>query len=173
MTGRNEMKTAIVCGSIQDNATTLVVADELKSLMPGAEIVGLHDFKEMFTGDYVDLQNAKPSQKVVLKTIAKADIVVFVVPTYYKSMPGVLKNFFDVVREPKLYKDKTIGVTASNHKNQDYGARHTVEVLQGLSVFSEIKITLVPEILIINHQDIDHLELKRFAKLIQNYASGS
>jgi NAD(P)H-dependent FMN reductase len=168
------MAIAILCASIQDNATSLIVADAIRQkLKDDSEIVTIDDFDKIFSGRYIALQNATPGQRQTLEYLSAASVIIFVVPTYYRSMPGVLKNFFDIVDLPSIYKDKTIAVVASNHKNQDYGARHAMEVIQGILAFYQIKTTIVPEIIILNHQAIDDEELSEFETLLRRYTSGS
>ena len=99
----------------------------------------------------------------------RANTLLFVVPTYYKSMPGALKNFFDILKCPEIYEGRAIGFVASNHKNQDYGARHAEEVVKGLLIFFNIEAVLMPEIFILNSEHIHMSEVERLVKRISFY----
>jgi NAD(P)H-dependent FMN reductase len=167
------MTTAIINGSIRENNTTLGVSRALNELLKArqaeSQIVTLEHFTEIFRGEYLTPDTVNPAQRAVLETLVAADTLVFVVPTYYKSMPGALKNFFDIVRWPEVYANKRLAVIASNHKNQDYGARHAEDTLKGLLIFSNISAVVIPEILIIHPQAINGNELERFARLVDSY----
>lgn len=120
-----------------------------------SSIVTIAPFNNLFTGEYLHFSNVNSDQFTVMDTIRAADSLVFVVPTYFKSIPGGLSNFFDIVRERSLYEHKAIAFVASNHKNQDFGARHAMLVIQGILEFFDAQAAIVPDIKIINPEKLD------------------
>ncbi len=168
------MKLCIINGSIKQNNNSLVVSTTIQRQAQQVEfdstIVRLESFSTLFTGEYILFETATPAQRQQLEQIAAADILLFVVPTYYKSMPGGLKNFFDSIRYPEMYQEKIIGFVASNHKNQDYGARHAEEVMKGMLIFFNIQAILLPEIFIFNHENIQESEVNRLLRLSRSYS---
>lgn len=165
------MKIVIINGSIQHDNTSQVVSKALKNKLKATEtsLLTIDSFSKLFVGDYINIKNANDKQRELLTTMKNADIIFFVVPTYFKSIPGALKNFFDIIRDKQIYENKTVAVIANNYKNQDYGARHTQQVIQGLSIFHQVPIYIVPEILIVHHENIDDSELRKFIELVQNF----
>ncbi len=154
------MRLVIINGSVQQDNGSRVNAKLIQHTAGTAEIVSLEPFLEMFRGEYIYFSNASPEQREVMEKIAAADALIFVVPTYFKSLPGALKNFFDIVREKSLYEHKAIAFLASNHKNQDFGARHAMLIIQGILEFFETQAVFVPEIPISNPESPDQEAIK-------------
>ncbi len=164
----------IINGSIKKNNNSLVVSSSIQKYAQetstSTSIARLESFSTLFTGEYIYSETASTLQREQLEHMVNADALLFVVPTYYKSMPGGLKNFFDSVRYPEIYADKLIGFVASNHKNQDYGARHAEEVVKGLLIFFNIEAILLPEIFILHHEHISVPEIERLMKRMHAYS---
>ncbi len=167
------MKVCIVSGSIREENTTRIVAKKCIEVAEekhvACSLVSLIPFDTFFSGKYVTFESSTPEQHAELTKMREAEVLLFIVPTYYKSMPGVLKNFFDMVRTSDIYTQKTIGFISSNQKNQDYGAQHTRAVIQGLLTFFNVPSVIVPEILIQDHEKLNPLEIERFLKLLEEY----
>jgi NAD(P)H-dependent FMN reductase len=167
------MKLAIINGSARLDNTTMQVSTALRRVAESKgwepDIAGIAAFDTVLRDEYITWRNASSAQRRELNIIRSAGYLLFVVPTYFKSMPGALKNFFDVVRIPELYDRKRIGVIASNHKNQDYGARHAEEVIKGITIFFDIAAIIVPEILILNPMEIDGHEAQRWIDRLERY----
>ena len=167
------MNLCIVNGSIKKNNNSSAVSSSIHRCAQEtgiqSTIAHLDSFSTLFTGEYISYETASPPQKIQLEYMIRADTLLFVVPTYYKSMPGALKNFFDILKCPEVYEGKAIGFVASNHKNQDYGARHAEEVVKGLLIFFNIEAVLMPEIFILNSEYIQMSEVERLLKRISFY----
>lgn len=169
------MRLAIIVGSVRDDNTTRPVAEACAEQAQArdwqASVIQLTDFDQLFHGTYITEKSANPQQRAVLKTMAEADALLFVVPTYFKSMPGALKNFFDSVQWPAAYDRKLIGFIASNHKNQDFGAGHAEAVVKGMLTFFGLIAVTLHEIVIINPRiAIDTVEINRCLDLFAAYA---
>lgn len=166
------MQMVIINGSIQrNNGSQINSALIQKASGDVAGIVSIEPFSELFTGEYVYFSNANDEQRAVMERIRDADTLIFVVPTYFKSLPGALKNFFDIVREKSLYEHKAIAFLASNHKNQDFGARHAMLIVQGILEFFETQAVFVPEIPISNPESPDHEAIKHVVAAVTELSS--
>lgn len=167
------MNVAIVVGSVRQDSTTPPVAEACGAALRKrgwrTALLPLDSFTGMFDGDYVTPDSANDEQRKRLTIMERADAVLFVVPTYFKSMPGSLKNFYDVVRWKEVYDGKLIGFVASNHKNQDYGAGHARQVVDGILTFFDISAVVMHEIIIIHPNAIDKAEVGRFADIYTHY----
>jgi NAD(P)H-dependent FMN reductase len=171
------MDICIIHGSIRQHSNSEHVVAALQRAAEHNNMrstpVTLQSFSTLFTGDYISLETATPEQRLQLLRIIEAPVLLFVVPTYYKSMPGALKNFFDSVRCQQMYAHKVIGFVASNHKNQDYGARHAEEVVKGLLTFFQCPAVLLPEIVILNHEQLQKEAVDRVIHWFQRYLPSS
>jgi NAD(P)H-dependent FMN reductase len=171
------MKLCIISGSVREENTTALLAQSFADIARGLNIetsqLALYPFLEMFTGTYIFLDSASSTQLMELEKMRDSSTLLFVVPTYYRSMPGALKNFFDLTRSPEVYAGKTIAFASSNHKNQDYGAQNAFAVIQGLLIFFKIHAVLVPEILIQHPLSIDMNEVSRFLETLRSLDNNS
>lgn len=113
-----------------------------------------------FTGDYLDqeyrnLHNLPSLFKESIQSLDHCQDHLYFIPTYYKSFPGNFKNFLDYVQLDSIYTQKRIGIISTNAKNQDYGARQFMQVLMGLLEFHKAVSVIVPQILILNPDNVD------------------
>ena len=170
------MQVVIINGSIQQNNGSLINSKLIQNAMNDAEIVTIDSFSKLFRGEYIYFANANNEQRFIMEKIRDADTLIFVVPTYFKSLPGALKNFFDIVREKSLYEHKAIAFLASNHKNQDFGARQAREILEGIIEFFDTEAVFVSEIAISDpaHTDNSAIEktIHNVSRLSIHYQSG-
>ncbi|MDQ3008645.1 MAG: NAD(P)H-dependent oxidoreductase [bacterium] len=135
------------------------------------QLTDLTSFKDAFTGTYLYEDSVfSPYQATCIKQLIKADNLVFVVSTYYKLMPGMFKNFLDMVRIKAIYENKTIGLIANSHKNQDFGARATLTTLMGISEFHNSKTTFVPYIPIIDPETPDMYSLREYRAYFRRFS---
>lgn len=122
-----------------------------------------------FTGDYITAVTGLPSTSArFIEALQAHQDHLYFVPTYYKSLPGVFKNYLDIVQLPALYHQKRIGIIATNAKNQDYGARQFLQVLLGLLEFHRAVAVVVPQILIL---DPDALDTRSFDDYLSYFLS--
>lgn len=89
------IKVAAIVGSIRKDSTNLKIVEFMKERYAGQldiELVLLHNVP-MFN---LDLENNPPQEALDFKyKVRKAEAVLFAVPEYNFSMPGVLKNAVD------------------------------------------------------------------------------
>lgn len=162
------MKITLINGSIRVNNQSMKVSEKIMHLLlnqdVSATLVDLNNFKEMFTGDYLDLQNTKGQQNIDLQNMLSAQVLYFVVPTYHHSMPGVLKNFFDLIDSKEVYNNKVIGLISSSGGRE--ALKHTSDCLNGILSHNKCKSFILPKDLLI--EDLDSLNEKRIINYI-NY----
>ena len=140
----------------QDNNTGVVIADVCDHLHDQPHsIVTMVQF-ETFSGEYITSTRGLESHAAnLIQTLATHQDHLYFVPTYYKSMPGAFKNFLDIVQMKSLWAYKRIGIFSTNAKNQDYGARQFMQSLFGILEFHQAVAVVVPQILILNPDNVD------------------
>lgn len=161
------MKIAIINGTNRIGNRTLDITKATAAIAQKVgfkvSIVTLDNFTELFRGEKISLENTKnKGQKIDIQNMINANALIFVIPTYHSGIPGSLKNFFDSIKENKIYDHTVIGVISSNDSNRDYGARQAVQVLNGILAFNKLKSFVVPIIPIINFDNIDSERIKKF-----------
>jgi len=131
------------------------IAQHLKQTERPVEIANLVPFAA-FTGSYITEIAQAPQEAIsfIHKLEQTADHLYFV-PTYYKMMPGVFKNYLDITRMATLYHGKRIGIVATNAKNQDYGARQFLQTLLGILEFHHAVSVIIPQLLILDPEEVD------------------
>lgn len=121
-----------------------------------------------FTGTYITaLENLPFATAQFIREVQSQQDHLYFVPTYYKSLPGVFKNYLDIVQMPSLY-HKRIGIVSTSAKNQDYGARQFMQSLVGLLEFHQAVSVVIPQILILNPDDVD---MQRFDDYLNYFLS--
>ncbi|MEM7128316.1 MAG: NAD(P)H-dependent oxidoreductase [Chloroflexota bacterium] len=124
----------------------------------------------LFTGEYItEISQAADEAAPLLSTLATESDHLYFVPTYYKMMPGAFKNFLDITRIATLYHGKRIGIVATNAKNQDYGARQFLQTLLGLLEFHMAVSVFVPQILILDPEQIDIQALRQYVEYFESF----
>ena len=131
--GDNSMNIAIISGTNRTDSMSLKVATKMQSLYDdlGAQTT-LIDLKnlpnELFQPT---VYKEKPSSfDPFQKAILEADGILFVVPEYNGSYPGILKYFIDMWKYPESFEFRCvayIGVAAGQ-----WGGLRSVEHLQGV-----------------------------------------
>ena len=154
---------AIVVGTNRKNATSRKVADYYQTILRdmGAEsqVVDLVDLPGDFTGNALYENNGKNKAfNQIRDKVQSCDKLVFVVPEYNGSFPGILKAFIDGLKYPEGVKDKKAaligvssgvqgGVFAMSHLTDifNYLGMHVLAIKPKLAAiesnFSEGKIT--------------------------------
>ena len=167
------MKLALINCSIHHQKTDRTVAFLAGALAAetdlSLQVVTIDEFRELFHGEFITLDTATPAQRLTLAALRDADVLVFVCPTYYKTMPGAIKNFFDIVRDGRLYAGKLALIVSSNHKNQDFGARDLALCLDAMAEFYDVPLVRVGEIPIIDPNSIDAGDVDRIMTLLRRY----
>ena len=110
----------IVVGTNRMNSVSRQVADYYQGILreKGAEsqVVDLVDLPAEFTGNALYENNGKnPEFNAIREKVQASDKLVFVVPEYNGSFPGILKAFIDGLKYPEGIRDKKgalIGVSS-------------------------------------------------------------
>ena len=110
----------IVVGTNRKNSVSRQVADYYQGILneKGAEsqIVDLVDLPADFTTNALYENNGKsPAFNTIREKVQASDKLVFVVPEYNGSFPGILKAFIDGLKYPEGIRDKKgalIGVSS-------------------------------------------------------------
>lgn len=160
------MNITIVNGTNRTNSESIKVTNALNTSITKdtCNIVTLQNFKTLFTGEYINLDNATLEQKIDLENIINAKIVIFVVPTYHHSLPGSLKNFFDIIdyKNTNLYDKKTIGLVAANFGVD--AIRHTRIIISEIISYYQFT-SLIPTKDL--HIDLNNVDEKRLTEYVQ------
>ncbi|MBO3700156.1 NADPH-dependent FMN reductase [Roseivirga sp. E12] len=101
----------IVVGTNRKNSISRIIADYYRTILEskGAEsqIVDLVDLPEDFISSALYENNGKNEAfNKIRERVQSADKLVFIVPEYNGSFPGVLKTFIDGLKYPEGVKDK-------------------------------------------------------------------
>jgi len=124
---------SIVVGTNRDNSKSELVANYYQSILEkkgiASQIVHLKDLPKDFITTALYKNSGKNGQFNVLReAIIKVEKIIFIVPEYNGSFPGVLKAFIDGMPYPNGFEDKKIalvglssgiqgGVLALSHLN--------------------------------------------------------
>ena len=110
----------IVVGTNRKNSVSRKVADYYKTILDekgqDSQIVDLVDLPGDFVGNALYENNGKNEAfNTIREQVQSADKLVFVVPEYNGSFPGILKTFIDGLKYPEGVRDKKaalIGVSS-------------------------------------------------------------
>ena len=102
---------AIVVGTNRKNALSRKVADYYQSILHDmgtqSQVVDLADLPEDFIGTALYENNGKNEAfNQIRDKVQGCDKLVFVVPEYNGSFPGILKTFIDGLKYPEGFRDK-------------------------------------------------------------------
>ncbi len=155
----------------QANNTAKVIAGvrQTSVVCNSVEVACMARFPD-FESDYItDTAGLSSGQSRLINLLDQHHDHLYFVPTYYKSMPGVFKNFLDVVRIRSLFNGKRIGIVSTNAKNQDYGARQFLQSLMGILEFHQAVSVVIPQILILNPEQVDGVLFERYADYFYSF----
>ena len=133
----------IISGTNRSNSNSFKVSglcnDIVKAAGAESQIFSLEDLHKDFLLSEMYQEQSSEFKNQVSQYIHKADKIIFVVPEYHGSYPGVLKVFLDAISADDIMDKKTmlIGV-ASGHAGGIRPIGHMTEVLHHLraEVFS-------------------------------------
>lgn len=130
------MKIAVINGSLSNPSKTYLtsayVVKYLESNFPEVEVsfVDLKDYELVFC-DARDPDDYEGDTREIIKVIQEADAVVVGTPIYRGSIPGSLKNVFDIIPNDSL-RGKVIGFIATGGTYHHYLAiEHQLKPLAG------------------------------------------
>jgi FMN reductase len=117
------MKVIGISGSIVGSRTRIAVAHTLAKMKEirseiEVELVDLSSFKMEFS-DGRDFRDYGGETHALIEKIMEADAYVIGSPTYQSSIPGVLKNVFDLLPVDS-FKDKVIGMVSTAGSEKHY-----------------------------------------------------
>jgi NAD(P)H-dependent FMN reductase len=161
-----DMKITVINGTNRKGNRSMEVSRDVVKIGEemGYEVglVTLENWTELFRGDYVKLGDVKEGKKEDIEKMVEADVLIFVVPTYHTGIPSSLKNFFDSLSSKRAYDKKIIGLISSNSSNKDLGARQARQVINGIIAYKKVQSFIVPQISIINFDEIDPHRIEKF-----------
>ncbi len=147
------MKIIGISGSIVGSKTRIAVQQALNNIIEKhpdfeVELIDLGDYKLEFSDgrSYMDYTG---DTKVVLEKIMAADAYIIGTPVFQASIPGTLKNLFDLL-PVNGFKDKVIGiVTAGSSKH------YLVAEQQLKPILSYMRAVVVPKYVFIEEKQYD------------------
>ena len=106
---------SIVVGTNRDSSKSELVASYYQSILEkkgiDSQIIHLKDLPENFISTALYKNSGKDERFNVLREgILKSQKLIFIVPEYNGSFPGVLKAFIDGMPYPKGFEDKKIAL---------------------------------------------------------------
>lgn len=106
---------SIVVGTNRDSSKSELVANYYQSILEKkgviSQIIHLKDLPENFISTALYKNSGKDEQFNLLRDgILKSKKLIFIVPEYNGSFPGVLKAFIDGMPYPKGFEDKKIAL---------------------------------------------------------------
>lgn len=125
------MKLKIISGTDRPNSNALKVSEYVKTLyqQEGAEVevISLEDFplEEVVGGRY---GKKLPAVEKFREPIVNADGLIFVIPEYNGSFPGILKMFIDYLPFPKAFEKMPMAFIGE--ANGAFGGLRSVEQFQ-------------------------------------------
>src|SRR5690625_2622258 len=156
--GKKNMKIVALAGSIVGSNTKIAVLkaiEIMKEKFPEHEInfLDLAEYNVVFSDgrNYFEYEG---DTKYVTETIMGADALIIGTPTFQASIPGTLKNIFDLL-PVDAFRDKVVStiVTAGT-------AKHYLMVEQQLNpILSYMKAHIVPTYVFIEEQDFIRREI--------------
>ena len=162
------MKITIINGTNRTGNKSIKVttntAEIINELGYESSIVTMNNFKELFTGNYLNFIEANTNQKIDLENMQSADVLIFVSPTYHHGIPAALKNFLEIIKEKVIYENKVIGLISSNSSGRAYGAYQAMEVLHGIIAYNKLNSYIISTVPIIDHENIDNERICEFIK---------
>lgn len=117
------MKIVGISGSIVGSKTRIAVQQVLNRISTqfkevDTELVDLGDYELVFS-DGRNYRDYTGDTKEVLEKIVSADAYIIGTPTYQASIPGTLKNLFDLLPNT-VFRDKVIGLAATAGSARHY-----------------------------------------------------
>lgn len=148
------MKIIGISGSIVGSKTRIAVQQALNNITEkhpdfDVELIDLGDYKLEFSDgrSYMDYTG---DTKVVLEKIMAADAYIIGTPVFQASIPGTLKNLFDLL-PVNGFKDKVIGIVVTAGSSKHY----LVAEQQLKPILSYMRAVVVPKYVFIEEKQYD------------------
>ena len=166
------MKIVGISGSIVGKKTQIAVAQVLESITTkdasiAVEQVNLADYQIEFS-DGRDYRDYKDDTKNLIEKIISADAYIVGTPTYQASIPGTLKNVFDLLPIDS-FKDKVVGIvsTAGSEKHYLMVEQHLKPILNYMKAIVVPRYVFIEERHFLNGAIVDddiNIRLKHLAE---------
>jgi FMN reductase len=167
------MRIVGIAGSIVGSKTRTAVKKVLdiikeKNAEIEVELIDLADYQIQFS-DGRDFRDYKDDTKNVVEKIMSADAYVIGTPTFQASIPGTLKNIFDLL-PINVFKDKIIGVvaTAGSAKHYLMVEHHLKPILNYMKAIVVSKYAFVEEKDYLNGEIVDDEIIFRLNRLAED-----
>lgn len=165
------MKILGISGSIRSLKTTTAVSNILDAIKEKddsieTELISLGDYNLVFS-DGRDYRDYEGDTSTVISKIMSADAYIIGTPVYQSSIPGALKNLFDLL--PKdAFIDKVVGVvtTAGSDKHFLMAESQLIPILNYMKAIVIPKYVFISEAQFLGDQIVDddiHFRIKRLA----------
>lgn len=165
----------VISATNRPESKSLVIARHYASLLESMntdfELISLEELPRDFV--FEDLYGTKSERfnQIIDRYIAKADKLVFIIPEYNGSFPGILKCFLDGIH-PRIIRDKKAGIVgvSDGHAGNLRGQEHLTGILHYLRVhvhYNKPKISNVDDIVNENNQITD----ERVIRLLTEHAA--
>jgi FMN reductase len=146
------MRIVGIAGAIVGSKTRTAVKQVLESIKGQdpdieVELINLADYQVQFS-DGRDFRDYQDDTRNVIEKIMSAEAYIIGTPTFQASIPGTLKNIFDLL-PIDVFKDKVIGVVATAGS-----AKHYLMVEHHLKpILNYMKAIVVPKYVFIEEKD--------------------
>ena len=152
------MKIVGLVGSIAGSKTRIAMDACLQSLKRQfpeveTELLDLKEFDIVFS-DGRDVRDYEGDAAKLIQSLLAADAVIIGTPTFQASIPGALKNVFDLLPQD-AFQDKVVGIIATAGSS-----KHYLMVEQQLKpILSYMKATIVEKYVFVEEQDFFKKEI--------------
>jgi FMN reductase len=164
------MRIVGIAGSIVGSKTRTAVKQVLESIKDKkaeieVELIDLADYQVQFS-DGRDFRDYHDDTKNVIEKIMSADAYIIGTPTFQASIPGTLKNIFDLL-PIDVFKDKVIGIvaTAGSAKHYLMVEHHLKPILNYMKAIVVPKYSFVEEKDYLNGEIVDDEIIVRLNRL--------
>jgi len=164
------MRIVGIAGSIVGSKTPTALKQVLdiikeKNVEMDVELIDLADYQVQFS-DGRDFRDYQDDTKNVIEKIMSADAYIIGTPTYQASIPGTLKNIFDLL-PIDVFKDKVIGIvaTAGSAKHYLMVEHHLKPILNYMKAIVVPKYAFLEETNYLNGQIVDDEVIFRLNRL--------
>jgi FMN reductase len=167
------MRIVGIAGSIVGSKTRTAVKQVLASIKDKnaeieVELIDLADYQIQFS-DGRDFRDYQDDTRNVIEKIMSADAYIIGTPTFQASIPGTLKNIFDLL-PIDVFKDKVIGIvaTAGSAKHYLMVEHHLKPILNYMKAIVVPKYAFVEEKDYLNGEIVDDEIIFRLDRLAED-----
>lgn len=165
------MKILGISGSVRSLKTITAIKNVLQAIKERddsieTEVISLGDYKMVFS-DGRDYRDYDGDTNTVISKVMEADTFIIGTPVYQSSIPGILKNLFDLL--PKdAFIDKVVGIitTAGSDKHFLMAESHLIPILNYMKAIVIPKYVFINEAQFLGDKIIDddiELRIRRLA----------